>query len=100
MSFDENSYSTDGWSHNLIADYGNVVALGIYGLPGTKFKVNQLNANTPETLVLNGSGLFSIDIEHRPITELRVHKDSIDLLNSNGGHYLVLDLIYERGNVI
>ena len=96
LSFESDNFTSD-WSDNLLIGYGNVVSLGIYGLPGLIFKINQLNANNPETLILNGSGIFNMQMENRPLTDLRIHKDSVNLLTSNHSHYLVLDLIYEGG---
>ena len=30
----------EGWSENIIANLGSVTQLGIYALPGTRFKIN------------------------------------------------------------
>lgn len=74
---------------NLVANK-LVKELGIYGLPGTSFKINNNG-----TIMLNGSGLLSIGYENMPITSLILDSKSYDLINNNG-HYLLIDLLYEE----
>ena len=84
------------WSNNLI-DGKYVVQLGIYALPGTKFLLNQDNKLMGENLVINNTGIFQIDIEDRPITSLRLNKNSYENLSENSGHVIIIDLLYEGG---
>ena len=38
---EDNFFTEDGWSLNLIENLGLVTQLGIYALPGSRFKINQ-----------------------------------------------------------
>ena len=86
-----------GWSENIIANLGSVTQLGIYALPGTRFKINQANSDSVEKLIINGSGIFSINLEDRPITSISLAKASFDNINQLGQHFIIIDLIYEGG---
>ena len=86
----------DGWSDNIIANLGSVTQLGIYALPGTRFKINQANSGSEEELIINGSGIFSINLEDRPITSISLAKESFDNIQP-GQHFIIIDLIYEGG---
>ncbi len=87
------------WSDNLLQNLGKVTQLSIYALPGTTFKINQNGNITGETLVINGSGKFNIDLADRPISDLRINKISYDNI-TNANHCIIIDLIYEGGIVI
>ena len=67
--------------------------LGIYALPGSRFRINQANTNKIEELIINGSGLFSINVQDRPINELSIWHEDYDKI---GNHYIVIDMIYEE----
>ena len=83
----------NGWSNNLIAGK-NVIQLGIYALPGTEFLVNQDNKVKGESLKINGTGIFQINVEDRPITSLKLKESSYININE---HFIIIDLIYEGG---
>ena len=88
----------EGWSENIIANLGSVTQLGIYALPGTRFKINQANSDSVEELIINGSGIFSINLEDRPITSISLAKASFDNIIPLGKkHFIIIDLIYEGG---
>lgn len=67
-----------------------ITELGIYGVPGTSFTINKNG-----TLILNGSGLLSLDHTTQPITSLKLNNSSIPLYQ-NGTHCLILDIKYEE----
>ena len=96
---DEVTNWKDDWSDNLLQDLGKVTQLSIYALPGTTFKINQNSNVTGETLVINGSGRFNIDLADRPISDLRINKTSYNNI-TNANHCIIIDLIYEGGIVI
>lgn len=93
------NWDQNDWSENLLQNLGKVTQLSIYALPGTTFKINQDSNTTGETLVINGSGRFSIDLADRPINDLRINKTSYDNI-ANADHCIIIDLIYEGGIVI
>jgi hypothetical protein len=51
-------------------------------------------------LVINGSGLFSIDIQDRPIRLLQIAKASTDKITNNNSHFIIIDMVYEEGGII
>lgn len=85
-----------GWSENILENLGSVTQLGIYALPGTRFRINQISSDSPEELIINGSGIFSINLEDRPIVNISLNEDSFNNIKS-GQHYIIIDLIYEGG---
>ena len=86
----------EGWSENIITNLGSVTQLGIYALPGTRFKINQANSGSAEELIINGSGIFSVNLEDRPITSISLAEESYNNIKS-GQHFIIIDLIYEGG---
>ena len=86
----------EGWSENIIANLGSVTQLGIYALPGTRFKINQVNSGSAEELIINGSGIFSINLKDRPIISMSLAEESYNNIKS-GQHFIIIDLIYEGG---
>lgn len=84
------------WSNNIINEK-YVTQLGIYALPGTEFLLNQAKQPHGEQLVINNTGIFQIDVEDRPITSLRIGKDSYEKLQKETGHYIIIDVVYEGG---
>lgn len=86
----------NGWSENIIANLGSVTQLGIYALPGTRFKINQANSGSAEELIINGSGIFSINLEDRPINSISLAKESFDNIQTSQ-HFIIIDLIYKGG---
>lgn len=89
IEFEENGYST-----NLI-NGKNVIQLGIYAVPGTKFRINQIDSDNSKDLIINGSGIFSMNIENRPITKLSIFKNSFENI-ANSQHQIIIDLITEE----
>lgn len=91
ISFDINNI----WSNNLI-EGKSVIQLGIYALPGTTFLINQDNKVRGEGLIINGTGIFQINTKEKPITSLRLNKNSYNNATTNN-HFIIIDLIYEGG---
>lgn len=86
---------TTKYSKNLIPSNVLVMGIGIYALPGTTFQVNQLNDNISRPLIINGLGMFQMDVEDRPITSLLINKESFE--NIKEYHPIIIDLICQRG---
>lgn len=94
LQFEKDFFTEDEeWSLNLIENLGPVTQLGIYALPGSRFKINQQQSSSVEELVINGHGVFSIDLEERPITSISVHKESYNNTKENN-HFIIMDLLY------
>ena len=43
--------------------------------------------------MINGHGVFSIDLEERPITSISLHKESYNNVKNNN-HFIIIDLLY------
>ena len=90
---EDNFFTEDGWSLNLIENLGPVTQLGIYALPGSRFKINQKQSSSVEELVINGHGVFSIDLEEHPLTSISIHKESYNNAKNNN-HFIIIDVLY------
>ena len=75
------------WSDNLFINQA-VTKMSIYAMPGTKFKIAQTDAS----FVIGSTGLFSIELPDRYITELYLSKESYELIPYN--HFIIIDYIY------
>lgn len=89
---------TGDWSDNLANDLGQITQLGIYALPGTKFKINQILSDSVEELIINGYGTFSIDVEDKPITSISLNRNSYN--NANNNHFIIIDMVYVPKEVL
>lgn len=75
-----------------------IVHLGIQTIPGVKFYLN----NTPNTLMVDSTGIFEMDLEEK--TEI----DAINfetatfksLVEKNNNGYLIVDIVYDDGGLI
>lgn len=85
----------NNYSKNLIPDNTLVMGIGIYALPGTVFQVNQLNDKVSRPLIINGLGMFQMDVESRPITKLYISETSFE--NVKEYHPIIIDLICQKG---
>lgn len=92
----DNLQFDNGWSNNIIEGLDNVTQLGIYALPGTRFKINQKNSDTVQDLIINGFGIFSINLKDRAIKNLNLSENSYNKIK-DGSHFIIIDLVYEGG---
>ena len=89
---DLNSFTTsngEDWSDNLIENMA-VTQLGISALPGTEFKFYPYSN---EKLIINNSGLFSVDLKDGFIEYLSVSKTSLEKIKEFN-YMIIIDLIY------
>lgn len=71
------------------------VSLGIHALPGTTFKINQIDFEASTIpLIIGPTGNFSIECEEYPITSMKL----IEIVNDS--YPIIIDIIYEEGNII
>lgn len=84
------------WSTNLLTNK-EVLVLGIYALPGTRFKINH---NNTQEIVIGASGIFTLSCEQKPLTTLYLNKHSYERLQSNTSkHFIVIDMVYMEGEL-
>ena len=79
------------YSKNLIPEKSSVLNINIYALPGTIFLINQLQTNNNLPLIINNLGVFSMNVEDRPITSLFINKESFD--NAVKHSPIIIDLV-------
>ena len=81
-------------SGSAFSDFMPIIQLGIQGLPGTKFFLN--NANNP--VIIGNTGIYELELEGlSEIIALTFEKKSIDMIDKNSNAYLIVDIIYEDG---
>lgn len=76
--------------------YVPILQLGIQGLPGTKFYIN--NAYNP--VIIGHTGIYELDLNGlSEITALNFDSKILQTINSNssGNNYLIVDIMYEDG---
>ena len=72
----------------------NIIQLGIQGLPGTKFYINE----SIGPVILGYTGIYELDVDGiSTITSLKFDKKSIETINNNPNAHLIIDFIYESG---
>lgn len=75
--------------------YFPIYKLGIQGLPGTKFYINDKNRIGPGVLI-NNTGVFELDLKDNIVIDsLLIDPQSLRNINNNKNSYLLIDIIYE-----
>ena len=100
----QNNYPTEGTKpryRNLISGtafsaYMPILQLGIQTLPGTKFYLN--GSNNP--IIIGSTGIYELDLQGlTEINSLQFDASSLALIQENSNAYLIVDMIYEDGEV-
>ena len=80
----------------VFGSYFPVLQLGIQALPGTKFYLN--NAVDPSVIGL--TGIWEVDLDGQTeITAIQIDNQSIQNIANNPNAYLIIDVIYDDGEV-
>ena len=80
-------------SGSIFADYMPIIQLGVQGLPGTKFYLN--NSNNP--IIIGYTGIYELDLNGiAEIKALQFDASSINMIEKNPNAYLIVDIIYEK----
>lgn len=95
---DENSPGDLTYQHlqsgSAFARYLPILKLGIQGLPGTKFYIN----NSVDPVIIGSTGLYELDLAgNTQITALSFSPTSISEIVNNNNAYLLVDIIYDDG---
>lgn len=81
-------------SGSAFANYLPILKLGIQGLPGTKFYIN----NSVDPIIIGSTGLYELDLMgNTQITALSFSPSSISEIVHNNNAYLLVDIIYDDG---
>ena len=92
--------SQDGISIDTLTDgsiFGNdaILRLGVQGLPGTKFYLN----DSLQPMILDASGIFSLEIKNGArINTIKFNEESINQIDEikNDFAYLIVDILAEK----
>jgi hypothetical protein len=83
---------------SIFGNYHNITQLGVQGLPGTKFYLNNpSNKNNP--IIIGSTGIYELDLQGlSEIVSIQFDRASIQAINDNRNAYLIVDIIYEGGD--
>lgn len=71
-----------------------VLQLGIQGLPGTRFYLNE----AVDPIIIGQTGIYELDLTNGiQITKITVDPRSIQEIKDNNNAYLIIDIIYDDG---
>ena len=83
-------------SGTAFSKYMPILQLGIQALPGTKFYLN--GSNNP--VIIGSTGIYELDLQGlTEINSLQFDASSLALIQKNNNAYLIVDMIYEDGEV-
>lgn len=83
-------------SGSLISNFVPILQLGIQTLPGTKFYLN--GSNNP--IIVGNTGIYELNLQGlTEINSLQFDASSLSLIANNNNAYLIIDIIYEDGEV-
>ena len=78
---------------NLLSDYDGAKKIGIQGLPGTIF---YLDDSTPDGIMIDHTGIYELDVDGLSnITDIQFDDKSLQMINGNANAYIIIDYIYE-----
>jgi len=80
----------------IFDSYVPILKLGIQTIPGVSFYIN----GSTDPIIIGLSGMYELDLSDTDarISKLQFNKSSLQVVNSNPGGYLIIDIMYqERG---
>ena len=101
-SNDARNYPSDAISFsilvagNLFNNHGIITHLGIQGMPGTKFYLN----NSDYAIEIGATGIYELDLDNQGyIHEIRFDRASLNQYDDDDNtDRLIIDIVYEGGN--
>lgn len=77
---------------NIFKNHGQISQLGIQGVPGTKFYLN----NSENPIIIGGTGIYELDLgDSGAITAIRFDSESIDIYDNSEIERMLIDIVYE-----
>lgn len=81
-------------SGSIFSNYLPITQLGVQGLPGMKFYLN----NSREGIIIGNTGIYELDLQGQAeITALSFDAASVNAVRNNENGYLIVDIIYDNG---
>lgn len=76
---------------------GKIVYLGIQGVPGVRFTLNQMQDQSENILMIGATGVFELDLQDTDAYISSINFKRSTLINLNGPKgYLIIDYIVEK----
>lgn len=82
-------------SGGAFSEYTPIIQLGIQGIPGTKFYLN----DSASPVIIGATGIYELDVsDYTQITGLSFDLESLNMIDNSATPstaYLIVDIIYE-----
>lgn len=89
-----NKYDLRSTNAKIFRDYFPVTQLGIQGLPGTKFYLN----NSIDPIILGITGTYELNLEGKSeITAIGFDNTSLETISNSPNAFLIIDIVYDDG---
>lgn len=73
-----------------------ILQLGVQALPGTKFYLN----NAVDPIIIGRTGIYELDLDgETEISNMRFDATSMNNISANMNAYLIVDVIFDNGEV-
>lgn len=83
-------------SGSAFTAYTPITQLGIQALPGTKFSLN----NSQDSIIIGSTGIYELDLtDGSEVVAISFDPLSIQAIRTNANAYLIVDMIYDDGEV-
>lgn len=87
------------YAGNIFYNYTPITQIGIQGLPGTIFYLNDPTRQNP--IIIGYTGMYELDLEgYAEINSLQFELESIRRIANSDNAYLIIDIIYDNEEVI
>lgn len=91
--------ANDLYAGKIFEKYTPITQIGIQGLPGTIFYLNDRTKQNP--IILGYTGMYELDLEgYAEINSLQFELESIRRIANSDNAYLIIDIIYDSEEVI
>lgn len=98
-NYPSNLNANELYAGRIFYDYTPITQIGIQGLPGTTFYLNDPMKQNP--IIIGYTGLYELDLEgYAEINSLQFELESIRRIANSDNAYLIIDIIYNKEEVI
>lgn len=93
----ESAAAAANWINgNVFKSYYPIIQLGVQGLPGTSFRLNDSLAS----IIIGSTGIYELDVEgYTDIRKISFDNQSLNAIK-NAGAYLIVDVISDKEEVV
>ena len=93
----ESAKDAANWiSGDVFKSYYPIIQLGVQGLPGTSFRLNDSIAS----IIIGSTGIYELDVEgYTDIRKISFDSQSLNAIK-NAGAYLIVDVISDKEEVV